>query len=404
MKSKNMILSYLPLLFYSILIHIPQITCAARTCLTKIDRTDNFDILYKKKINNQTEDLATELEQTIYTILELFDIWEKYNAKWEEFNVCMKSFFKDFFGIRLIQNPFSNNTKKQLFINGMIEKIVYYYEKSSDDMKYKLEMQLNFLTSFRFDLLKKISYENQITIISTAFLLDIFFDNTKILTEKFTPQKETTPEKNIENTNNEENQYENQESENNTKLIHKNEQNDKVLQLMTEISEIGLLQDEYVYKVFNNNIIQALQENNFLETLHFTSDIFLEKIEYSKNNYDPLHCLNKLNKIYTLQKEQEEKFSIWLLNKEQINMAIEALCNEDYLFIFFVITIMHENSMNNRTIFSDDEYKLLSEQAYIAKTILDQLSIMANGKKINWSKIPKITINHEKIKNILSLL
>jgi hypothetical protein len=371
-----------------------------RTFSIKNNQTDNFDIMYKKKaIGNEVEfseeTLSSELEKYIYSIVEIFSFWEKYRDSLPQFNTEFVLFSKDFFGIRLEQKNFTDQTKRQMFIDGLVEKVVYFYQKTSDDMKYKLDIQIDYFNSFRFEILQKISFHDQIDLISLSFLCDLFFNQKDT---KYTQQEE----------NPEPNDTKNSKIVTQDALLRKDEEH--IIQLITESAEIGLLDDARWYKIFNETIMNQLHQNNFIDNLYFTKDIFLDKSIYSKNNYNADKFIDSLKKIYKKDEEINNDFIqiyiTWLLQKETIDRAIQIISNEDYLFILFLTVIIAENidTITYDKKISDEIKTKLKKKGELAKTILNQLAFMADKKKINWHKIPPLTIRTSHISNIISLI
>lgn len=386
---------------------------------------DNFDIMYKKKLFSKkismSKDNSVELGKYIYAVLDLFDFWEMYNDTMIDFNNNFILFFKDFFGIRLIQKPFYCNVKKQLFIDGLIEKIIYFYQTSDKEMRYKFQMKIDYFNSFKFDVLYQMSSNVKISIITIEFLLNLFFNNKDNLLM-------VVPALDILHTND---YHENDISENrdtqNLKKIEKIEMQsnergitnqrlysvvDNKVQLIADTAELGLLNDSYLYNVFSEYIIQALKKNNFLRNLYIVKDIFLDKYLFDQAFCSHELFLKKLNSMYCQVGVQNnslnQAYLNWLVKKEFHKKNFFILHNEDYLFVLFLTIILYYNIdyliKDHEVLISESEKKLLKDKYLIARSILDELSILSSNKKIDWIKIAKIKLNKDVGQSILSIL
>lgn len=340
---------------------------------------DNYDIIEKSfQCNQEDYDSEVDIEENakkIYAFVNLLEMWIVYGDELREFNDVFVAFLKNFFGVRLIKSKFTDQRKKQLFIESLIEKLSLFYETASNDLKYLCDTQIQYLLSFKYELLKKIRAEEVYMLLNASYFYQQIVSICK--DEKI---KDTLLE-------------------------------DKFNSLLVESAEIGLLQNGYMYNLFEELYMDVLNNNKVFNTLQLVKDILLKKIIFD----DQDDSINILLEVFHKNKKKlpyyvgldEDDFVIWLLNKKNIQESIIKVLNEDSLFLLFLIRLLYisiEKDTNNRYYgyLTEEDRRVLKYGNAYANSVLKMIFSVCNvNKNIDWEDTPLIVINHKRVQEIV---
>jgi hypothetical protein len=344
---------------------------------------DNYDIIQKSFQWNQ-DDYESEFDtdenaKKIYAFVNLLEIWILYGDELKEFSEVFVAFLKNFFGVRLIKNQFNNQRKKQLFIDTLIEKLVLFYETVSSDLKYLCDMQIQYLLSFKYELLEKIGTKELYALINTSY----FYEQLIVIDQDEGGVKETLSD-------------------------------DRFNSLLAESAEIGLLQNGYMYNLFEEFCMDILNNNKTFKTLQLIKDILLKKIilnnqDNSVDIFLKAFYKNK-KKFHCFRNFDEDDFVMWLLNKKNIQESIIKVLNEDSLFLLFLIRLLDasiEKDIHNNYYgyLKEEEKRILSYSGAYADSLLGMIfNVCDIDKNIDWRNQPLIVINQKRVQQIISNL
>ncbi len=341
-------------------------------------------------LNKNTIDLLDTDSNRILSVLDILDFFEKNNYI-IELQDSASNLFKFFFGLNISQS-LENICDKQYFIESIIFSINKFNSTASSDLKYLCDMQIKYILSLKKIVLKKIKKSSIYSIIVLSYCYYLFFTNDYI-------------DLNVEN-----------ESDSEEDVISEKEVmwQEAALQLPLEIAELGLLNNGYLYELFDSYFISKLNSNKDYKNILLTHKILPDSISKDDLVLERLMDRYKLNldffkmnlEIKNLYNEKEEFFLMWLLEKKNIIDTLDKFLNEDALFMLFTIVLLYKSiskiDKNYYYSFLDNEFikdfEKISLQAEFI--IYNFLNIFDKKMKINWDALPIIIIKESRLREI----
>lgn len=349
-----------------------------------------IDILNSAK----NETLLENDSNRILKILEILYFFEK-SFLGNEIKNLIEDFFKVFFGLSINSIINKKNLDRQVFIDNIIMGIINFNQIDSSDLKYLCDMQIKYILNFKYKILKKIKKKSIYSMIILSYYFYLFF-----------------PDKYI-------NLNDKEHSDNNIDeiAIKKNDWEEAAVQIPLEFAELGMLQNGYLYKIYDSLVKNQLYLNKNYNNLFLTKNILIDKIQ------DDEFILEDLIKIYKknifikndfimtqLYKNKEDFFIVWLLNKNNITESLEKFFNEDYMFILFTIILIYHSIVKSKKLnfypfINDNILESFKKIALQAKLIFYKFCNICNIKlKLNWDNMPIIIMKEKRLLEIIAYL
>lgn len=330
--------------------------------------------------------LHSENMERIENILQI----KKISKQYKTVNNIEKMFFdlcEQYFGIKV-----NNYKSDQKLIEDLVFAINKFNQLVSDDLKYLCDMKIKYILQNEKIIIEKISKNSIYDLLTISFLFYTLLPN------------EYINETGIENTD--------------EFIERESNWHEASLNLNLEFSELGLLNKSFLYKQFDEIIMQNLIKSKIYNDFIIIKKDVLDPIE--KNKYVINTIQNKyiqyINSHFKDTKESiecyEEKLDFlgeWLFDKQNVLNSIEKILQED--FLFFLVTLvqlshsvekLHEQYYQDIT---DSEYTQLKKSSDLAELIIKKfLSLCEVKNKINFDILPSIVISSNRLKNIINYI
>jgi hypothetical protein len=347
------------------------------------------------ELKKEDETLLEDGANRILQVLDAFALFEQYSHIHEIHDSFVK-LLKNFFGLSVKKN-YNTVLEKQFFIESIILSLGEFNTNASTDLKYLCDMQLKYILGWKSIIINKIKKKSVYSLIVLSYYYYLFYPNEYINLSK---EIETNSNNSIDLTEQEINWQE------------------ASLQLPLEFAELGILNNGYLYELYDKLFIEKLSSNKeyndillikkILPDAIAQDDFALERLidKYKKN----INFFKKDLNFIQFYQEKQEFFLMWLLEKKNIVNTLDKFFNEDSLFVLFTIVLLYKsilriNIYDYYPLLSDDLIKYLEKFAKEAEFILCEFFYIFDKKaQIDWNNLPIIIIGQKRLNEIIKYL
>jgi hypothetical protein len=355
--------------------------------MESLSKNQCMNIIDKTKENEAIIDAGAN---RILQILDAFDLFEKYHTI-QEIKDSFMLLLEKFFGLRVNYN---NLFEKELFIQNIILSVGKFNNEASLDLKYLCDMQIKYILSFKLVILSKIKKNLVYELILLSYYNYLLYPVDYI---------------NISN---------HVEKNHDIEIEKEIDWQEASLQLLLEFGELGILNDRYLYELYDNLFIKKLSLNK-----EYTDILLIKKmlpdaigeeddaLELLVNKYNTnINFFKKQNEYIEFYEDKKEFFLVWLLDKRNIVSSIEKFINDDTLFFLFTSVLLYKSILkmtdrNYYPLLNDELLEVLKKFANKAEFILYKFFAVFDKKlQINWNNLPIIVISENRLHQIITYI
>jgi hypothetical protein len=313
-------------------------------------------------------------------LLEAFYL-AKNNRDIPELEDNFKRINRYYLGLKIDFNLYETEDKDKEYIKQLIERLLHFNIRSSQDLQYLFDMELAYVFTAKKDIAAKIHQEKLVHLLLISYFGSKFFFDINIEDEENYREKEVVLE----------------------------EFSDK---LYKEIQEVLLLKNHFLYRKYENTFLSKIKKNKLFSNVLLVYDDCIERIARNTDIIDSFDfCFNAWKKeLFQTEKfPLFESFGLWLLDREKVKINFFQAINQDFFLILFTIMQLEKSIVSlHETYYSDvseEELEIIGCVANAARFFLKKIENVfdiENEKEV--INIPLLAISEQRAKKIIRIL